>query len=163
KGERMSNWRKPECICSILNPEMRNYACGVKLPHQVLRQLSILSPQENIEKRERELWRREDWGRLVFLHQRPCRVKTFVRILRRSHRNSLYQAYWPLLRRIWVDTESVFAELSQWRELFSDSGAHSPETFMSSEERAFLASLPQHLTIYRGYNPRYDNKAGHSW
>lgn len=159
----MSNWRKPKCVCTALNPEQRHYVCGWKLPDEVIAEMNRLSPVLEVENRERELWKKKDWERLIFFHQRHCRLRTFIRILKSRHRDSLYPQYWQVLGQIWTDTETVFGDLCQWRELFSNTQTPHPETFMTPDEQTFLASLPERLTIYRGYNPKYNNRAGYSW
>jgi hypothetical protein len=98
------------------------------------------------------------WSSYLVSCDRQDRVKAFSDIAPQL----TDKEYWSLLSYVWTDSETIFANLWFWLEAF---GSQRPEReqFMSAEERAFLASLPDQITVYRGYRPQANNEIGFSW
>jgi len=131
----METWyrRRYKCICWV--PE-----------HPVRRALN------------REMQRKRNWAGLLRLHERKCRLHTFVRIAPK-----LTDAeYWEYLRFVWEDSETIFQYQLLWAMLLS-SNRGQRESFMDAEEREFLAALPERFTVFRGYWPECGNENGLSW
>lgn len=88
----------------------------------------------------------KNWNQYVFTHERPYRLNAFVEI----QKHLTDTEYWKLLGRIWSDSENIWQEKSAWKRCLK-SKRQGREFFMSERDRNFLKSLPDELTIYRGY------------
>lgn len=99
------------------------------------------------------------WGQYLWLHERPYRVHAFSRIASQLTDTD----YWGQLGQLWTDSENIFEAEALWlRLLTSPARMGSRELIMTAEERAHLASLPERITVYRGYSqPGRGN--GMSW
>ena len=86
------------------------------------------------------------WDRYVFMHERPYRLDAFIVIMR--HLDG--PAYWSLLSDIWTDAEGNSRNIKYWKKLFKAKMPH-PECIMNDEELKVYRSLPDKVTIYRGY------------
>ena len=82
----------------------------------------------------------------IFWHERPYRLQAFTKIM------SLMEpaTYWELLRDVWIDSENIFQNFKLWKKLLT-AKVSSKESFMNAEEKEHLASLPDVITIHRGY------------
>ncbi len=98
----------------------------------------------------------ERWDQYFLLVNRPYRMDALLAIL-----DLLDDAeYWRLLRRVWDDAEHLFI----WRRVIPallESDRSSRELLMNEQERAYLATLPEIVTVYRGYNRGH--RSGWSW
>ena len=97
------------------------------------------------------------WGYLGYCFRNE-RVKAF-KIIQPQLTDS---EYCTLLKYVWTDSETIFANLRFWLKAIS-SPRPEREQFMSAEERAFLVALPDQITVYRGYRPEFKNQFGLSW
>lgn len=88
----------------------------------------------------------KNWAQIVWLHERPYRLEAFGRIV--EHLSD--EQYWQLLSEIYTDSENIWQNRQDWNRFLSSKRKHS-ELFMSESERAFLKSLPEQVTVYRGY------------
>lgn len=107
----------------------------------------------------------QNWTSYVYLHERPYRLDAFMDI-----RDAIIKSedYWRLLGEIWVDSENIWQNRDQWRELFEEPERGSMEYFMEPGDRSAMklppakGGLPPIFTIYRGFN--YEGgEDGFSW
>jgi len=99
----------------------------------------------------------EDYEKFVWLHERPYRLEAFIDIQYSLSDNG----YWKLLGQIWTDTENGWANIKQWRELFS---SERPKRgwLMDWDEQLAYESLADTVTVYRGCQSGL-NEDGISW
>ena len=98
----------------------------------------------------------------VFLYERPYRLEAFKAIVTGKAINKTDPAtYWKLLGRIWVDSENIWQNFIQWKQLWSDPSAHR-RIVMDEDELAALDDLPETVSIYRGAAFR-STRWGLSW
>lgn len=88
-----------------------------------------------------------NWFSFIFLHERPYRIEAFEEIESRLTNKE----YWELLGDIWTDTENYWQAADKWHELFSSKRAQR-KYLMSAEERNHLLSLPNSVTVHRGFS-----------
>jgi hypothetical protein len=68
---------------------------------------------------------------------------------------------WRVARDTWLNVDEVHSQITQWESFFKHNfSEHS--SFMSPHEIAHLATLPEEIKIYRGYD-RPNKRAGLSW
>ena len=93
------------------------------------------------------------------LIEKPYRLQAFKHI-----QNKLSDAqYWNCLAYIWTSIEFAYESRADWLKLFSSARQYQG-CLMGSGDRKTLASLPELLTVYRGYQSRSrGNKMGLSW
>lgn len=152
-----------------LSPELSQYLISVGNGMKVLRhplvstmfyvpELNALHNEQLAKKKEAivEAKAERNWNAFVHLHERPYRFNAFCEIekLLTDHE------YWRMLGAIWSDSENLW----QFTFLISrllNSDRKGRGLFMNTQERRFLASLPDKLAVYRGHIGK--NKAGWSW
>jgi hypothetical protein len=121
-------------------------------------QLNYILNQQLIYKREslKTALINEDWSQFIWLHERPYRFQAIQEIHLKMDRKQ----FWELLGRIWTDSENIWQNLEEWKIFLSqrDKDSH---YFMTEGDRKFLKSLPEKITIYRGYQTK--NKKGLSF
>ena len=102
--------------------------------------------------------KKRDFVSYVFLHERPYRFQAIQKIAA-DVKNS---DYWKLLSQFWIDSENIWQNKEAWRSLLLSQrpGRHH---FMSMADREALASLPDKVTIYRGYDARKGDPHGFSY
>ena len=103
--------------------------------------------------------KKSDWSGYIYAHERPYRLQAFLQLSRKHEISD--REYWELLGEIWTDSENIWAYKAQWKRLLS-SDRGEKEFFMSEEDREALKSLPDKITVYRGYQPG-KNKTGFSY
>lgn len=96
-----------------------------------------------------------NWHQAVWLHERPYRLDAFMSISDLLDDDN----YWSLLADIWIDSENIWQNLDQWRQLFESTRSGSP---MTDEEEAALAAMPDPVPVYRG-GVEDANEYGLSW
>jgi len=105
-----------------------------------------------------EALRQKNWGRYIYLHERPYRIDAFEDIMDEL----TDQEYWSRLSDIWVDSENIGQQPDRWRNLLlSERGSR--ESFMTEDERAEFAALQPQFTVYRGYSENDQEEFGMSW
>lgn len=94
----------------------------------------------------------------VDLHERPHRLNATLRLIEDG---ISVKQLWPVIGRVWCDTENVRRNFDLWRGIWS---MNDPDRalVMSDEERAALASLPQRFEIWRGVSNE-DAVRSYSW
>lgn len=103
-----------------------------------------------------EALEKQNWGRYLYIHERPYRFQKFVEI---EHLMS-DKDYWDNLGSIWSDSENIW----QYKHIVAMlllSSRDDKEHFMDDKEREFLANLPEEFIIYRGHQGV--NRSGYSW
>ena len=93
-----------------------------------------------------EALRKKDWHGYIWWHERPYRFNAF----REVRQNMTDQEYWEVLREVWTDSENIWQNQQLWEEclLVPRPNEH---FFMTAEEKEYLDSLPEVITIHRGY------------
>lgn len=105
-----------------------------------------------------EALRQKNWGRYIYLHERPYRIDAFEDVMDEM----TDQEYWSRLSDIWVDSENIGAQPDRWRDLLlSDRGSR--QSFMTDDELAEFAALQPRFTVYRGYSENDQEEFGMSW
>lgn len=155
---------------SRLLPELRNYIFhaplgGIMISHPVIHDPFIR--QTTLPERVNERYLRvqdekekcahqRNWGRYIFLHERPYRFEALCAIFRLMTDEEL----WTHAGEVWTDSENIWQYADQWAVLFK-CGRPKREFFMNEEERKVFASLPERIKVYRGACKL--NKWGISW
>lgn len=98
-----------------------------------------------------------DYSQYIWLYERAWRLTAFFDIC-----HELSDAdYWRILSQIWTDSENVFQTYDEWREIFLGN-YEDARKMCDPDELAVLNSLPETVTVYRGFNHR-DGQKGLSW
>jgi predicted ABC-type ATPase/DNA-binding MarR family transcriptional regulator len=97
------------------------------------------------------------WSSYINLHERPYRLDAFMDV----EDEMTDGEYWSSLADVWVDSENIWQNQDIWKSALS---SKRPDriSMMNKEEQKEFASLPNELTIYRGYL-KGKNKNGLSW
>ncbi len=143
-----------------LHPELAKYY--VTKPFQMIKSplyISIMHDDnqnalanftyERKKEQAKTLFKQKEWESYIFLHERPFRLETFLRV---KHLITSGKTYWEILSSIWTDSEGVHINKDVWEMLFR-STAPGKKFFMDASERKKLKELPETLTVYRGYVP----------
>lgn len=120
-------------------------------------QMNHILNQQFIHKKEALEYalEKQDWSHYVWLHERPYRFQA----VREIQENMDRKDFWRILGSVWTDSENIWQNLEEWKEIFEkDNLSHH---FMSEKDRKYLKSLPDKVTIYRGYHS--NNKYGLSY
>jgi hypothetical protein len=163
-------WNKQEELDEELKPFIQrveisegNYFDALKHPlvFQVPyhTQMNALSNAQLKAKREaiEEARKEKNYSQMIGLYERPYRLMAFsgLSLLLKD------KEYWDLLSSVWIDSENIWQNLNDWKFLLG-SKRKFRSSFMSEEDRKFLAELPKDVTVYRGYQPGL-NKEGLSY
>jgi hypothetical protein len=103
-----------------------------------------------------EAKKEKNWGKVIFMHERPYRLKAFLDI----EQDVSDKDYWKELGNVWIDSESPGINKQVWKMLFNSQRADK-SSLMTESEHKELAMLNDNLIIYRGAEPKY--KTGISW
>lgn len=96
-----------------------------------------------------------NWSSYVFLHERPYRAAAFFNVAKRMND----ETYWSLLKHIWIDSENIWQNQDLWLDLLTWNRPGFFKFFMSEEENKVYDSLPDKVTVYRGYNAKRPSSA----
>lgn len=96
-----------------------------------------------------------NWSSYVFLHERPYRASAFFNVANRMDD----ETYWSLLKHIWIDSENIWQNQELWLDLLTSNRSGFFKFFMSEEENSVYDSLPEKVTVYRGYNAKRPSSA----
>lgn len=128
---------------------------GTVLKHPLVFDIAY-APQRAYQSNDQYLAKREiiekcmadhSWSNIIWLTERPYRVQAFVQISAKMDD----EYFWRLLADVYSDTENFWQERNYWNLLLTTDRPRREE-FMTEEERNKLQTLPDKLTIYRGYN-----------
>lgn len=102
-----------------------------------------------------------DWLTYVFLHERPYRLDALIDL---DNRHGITgEDYWPLVGRIWTDSENIWQNYCAWQEVLTDS-RNDRQLIMDDTDQQVYNELPETFTIHRGYNhDDLDWQLGMSW
>ena len=104
-----------------------------------------------------EAQKKGDWPALIQFHAGPYRLRAF-----KQYADRLSDAeYWETLAEVWACIENIWQYRDDISKLLT-SKRPQRERMMDEKERKKLASLPDELTIYRGFIPG-KNRNGWSW
>lgn len=128
---------------------------GMMIDHPLVKEIMYYEPfnysyneQLRLKKEKTaEALTKKDWHGFIWWHERPYRLNAFLKVMNQMS----HEQYWETLREVWTDSENIWQNQSTWEELLL-APIKGQEYFMTAEERAYLASLPEVLTIHRGYN-----------
>ena len=108
------------------------------------------------------------WSQYIWLHERPYRLDAFSNIAWRLEGTTLY---WELLGEIWIDSENIFQNRDEWRDVleqtYDDEQKHWHH-MSRPEDRVVFTLTPEkgglldHTLIFRGYSDE-DGLDGFSW
>ena len=110
---------------------------------------------------QREARIQRDWDQYFCLHNSHQGLTAFIRVMRLM----TDAEYWWYLRDVWVMNNSNMTNMDTgtFALLFAYTSP-GRKAMMTSDERAALKAMPEHLKIYRGYNASVPNgHAGWSW
>ena len=157
-----------------LNPELEGYIerrdrIGFVLHHPLIIQVMytpIFNKRINrmyAYKQERlaRAVEEQDWGKFIFLHERPYRLDALHRVLF-EHKADDPAIVWGLVSDAWIDCENVYQNLSTWRKIWSLPISDREQHVMDEAERAALEALPDTIQVYRGHAHKKSQK-GMSW
>ena len=106
------------------------------------------------------------WAQYLFLIEKPYRAPALAEI-----QDQMTDAeYWEHLSWVWTNSESNCMDKKVWKRLLSSPRPESHK-MMTEDEQKFLASLPDRITVYRGFKARgriggrsmLSNRKGRSW
>lgn len=121
--------------------------------HNALLNQSYLSKVAAIQKARFS----KDYSHYIWLHERPWRLTAFLDICHEMSDDE----YFPLLGQVWIDSENIHQMFDEWCQLLQDN--YEGARYMGSEDDiAVLDSLPDEVTIYRGFTHNGGEK-GLSW
>jgi DNA-binding ferritin-like protein (Dps family) len=135
-------------ICLIETP------VGTMLDHPYVREYRIDQERaamlnwryrEKLKKVELALWN-GDWSQFIYLHERPYRLDALLEIVN----DVRDKEYWSLLSDVWTDSENIWQDLEQWRDLWNEPRPYKHYAMDAKERKAFK-QLPSDITIYRGF------------
>jgi hypothetical protein len=98
-----------------------------------------------------------EWDSYIFMHERPYRMDAFNDI--KDDLNN--EEYWSTLKTIFVDSENISQNHSDWDELL-DCERDGKEHFMDKSDKESFNKLPDDLIIYRGFKDE-NGENGFSW
>lgn len=164
-------------VMEDLHPELEAYkethtVFGTCIRHPLV--YSILHPPQmnhmvNRQFEQKKLalakaWEAKNWQSYIWLHERPWRLEAFNNIS--DELDS--PVYWSLLGNIWVDSENIYQNHDEWRDLLEDPERGYGEYFMDEEDRKVFTlspakgGLPNVFTVYRGFSED-GGEDGFSW
>jgi hypothetical protein len=88
-----------------------------------------------------------NWHKIVWLHEKPYRLRAFLSICERLSD----QEYWEALGGIWIGTENLHDDQEQWLGALTTQRPGRARWLMDDADRATLAELDEEVTIYRGF------------
>jgi hypothetical protein len=98
----------------------------------------------------------KDYNSYIFLHEKPYRFNAFVDIM-----DNLTDAeYWEILGKVWENSENIWQNKKGWIKLLTN--RENSLLMMDEDELKVYNSLPNIVTVYRGYIPN-KNKNGLSY
>lgn len=139
-----------------LNPELVLIPgpFGQQIEHPLVKEVMyvpdfnhIYNEQLRLRKEKcQEALQARNWHGYIGWHERAYRLNALLEV----HRNMSDQEYWEAVREYWVDSENIWQNQKAWEELLL---SHRPNEhlFMTKEEKEYLDSLPEVITIHRGY------------
>lgn len=94
----------------------------------------------------------------VYAHERPHR---FMAMNEHLYLVGSDEEAWSLFAEVWIDSENLWQQDDWIREFLDTYGYDESRNAMKDDEREFLDSLPDEVTVYRGHT--WHNQEGWSW
>lgn len=141
-----------------LRPELAEYLIetpvGLTLNHPLVNYMGVDPDHAALQnewhrdavERVSDAHSKRDWSSFVFLHTRPYRFDALFQIV---HELSNKQ-YWRLVSDVWSDSDNIWQNLEEWRELWNERRPCKHHA-MDATERKTFTRLPREITIYRGF------------
>ncbi len=89
-----------------------------------------------------------DWGRYVFLHERPYRLDALLRATKKGLKKKPSE-FWALVGNVWQDSENIRQNLSKWKRLWG-MPIEDRWVCMSEKDMCAFDSLPDQIEVWRG-------------
>lgn len=107
-----------------------------------------------------ECIKKKQWGKAIFLHERPYRIEAFMSLVCKMQTKQLNK----LFAEVYVDSENLF-QSHEVIQFLIRTKALKPKYMLNKKEMDFLKNLPAQIRVYRGYQVRADfnNIKGYSW
>jgi hypothetical protein len=87
----------------------------------------------------------KNWSKVISLHERPFRLKALI-----DYKDSMSdEAYWESVAEVFIDSETIFKNLSSWRDIFGSTRNNS-QFFMDVSDQKTFRQLPESINLYRG-------------
>lgn len=108
--------------------------------------------------------KKKDWGRYVFMHERPHRLTALEEIMYvpggdyEDNPELSNKEYWEIFSACWTDSENLHQIWNLTDFLMARNGR---EHMMSDDEKELFDALPDEFMVYRGHQGK--NPEGHSW
>jgi len=100
----------------------------------------------------------EDWMQVVWLHERPYRIY----VLHDFATEMSDQDFWNALGSIWTDSENIWQNEEEWRDLWQVERPGRLDYVMDDDDKLVFSNLPETITVYRGCI-QGENEDGMSW
>jgi hypothetical protein len=147
---------KKEDLCEELEMYYRNDGKLPTLRHPLVFSVpyheaenAMLNFRLKVKKKEcEELLAKQDYIGYVTAHENPYRFNAFQEV--QEHFQD--EQYWEFLSEIWTLSENIWQNRNGWIQLLT-SPRPGRQAFMTKEERAVYAKLPDVVRCYRGYMP----------
>lgn len=163
-GRLMELMNKKEELCEELQMYYRDgdtfntvrHPLIFSVPHS--NQMNALLNAQLIEKKKSVdiALEQKDYNSYIFLHEKPYRFNAFVDIM-----DNLTDAeYWEILGHVWENSENIWQNKKGWIKLLTN--RENSLLMMDEDELKVYNSLPNIVTVYRGYIPN-KNKNGLSY
>jgi hypothetical protein len=101
--------------------------------------------------------REQRYSSYIILHERPWRFEAFSRVADLIPQDE----YWILLREVWTDSENIWQNEAEWREVLTSDAPHQ-ERIMELDDYRQLLDMPDTIIIYRGFHAE-GRHMGLSW
>lgn len=98
-----------------------------------------------------------DWSQVIWLHERAYRLDALQEVGQYLDEQAGGAEFWGLAGEVWTDSENIWQNLEEWRDIFCDYEFWDREYFMSEHDRQTLrlpvnkGGMEQQVTVYRGF------------
>ncbi|AZS12602.1 hypothetical protein HWB99_gp066 [Mycobacterium phage DrLupo] len=164
-------WGPPEPLDAELKEHLYDSFLGIALKHPLVFGIPYFA-QENPRYNACLKWKREclekymssrDFSQVIHAFERPYRIDAIGYVMEHCGDVTGIEM-WTMLRVAWTDSENIWQNEQQWRDLFEEWYDDSREFFMTSESAQEWAMLPddQPVPVYRGFSVD-GREQGMSW
>lgn len=98
-----------------------------------------------------------NWGRAIFLHEKPYRMELLKELSGRITNNA---TFWKIFGEVWRNSENLW-QMEEVIEELLECGRPNQKCMMTIEDQAMLQTLPNRIVVYRGHTEL--NRYGYSW
>jgi hypothetical protein len=106
-----------------------------------------------------DAFEKKNFHNYIFAHERPYRFLALKELVEKGVLDA--KQHWENVGSVWIDSENVWQHLVDWKKFWSNK-LPNKEHCMDEDERKALASLPNTLEVFRGFNGK-GNRKGLSW